>query len=406
MSLLYTVVSLVGLAWFLWRRCDAITVAYLASLTYFLPAWFGYDLRGVPLAPAVYGVYLQVLLSLIMVSWLPQPRLAGPSSVAALDRDFCRVLAILAAAIVLAVLAVYGLATLLQPKTATGIHGYAYIAWRVSGSLAFIAGVLLGQRLLTVIGGLSLALTFVAADRTAIAMVLIALLLHWSWGRRLWLLPLQQPGKCLAVVLVAALLVFGKLLQAAIQIGVMGQPSAALFAPVLVAQQLAALEPFVTQMILNEVVRTGYVLDGSYLAILPLSWLPVSPVADGSGAFNEAVQADLFPQLAYGLAYNFWAEGWVLGRMLGVAVFAATYAFGAYLLSVLLPALGGALRVVMLLAAAYWVFYIHRNSLLTIISYEKQIWWFAAAVGIGALLLWALRRAVARAQAPDQILAA
>lgn len=400
MSLLYTWVSLLGLAWFLWRRCDAITIAYLASLVYFLPAWVGLDLRGVPLAPQAYAVYLQVLLCLILVSWLPQPRLAAARG-SELERDFGRVLLVAASVILLAILLVYGPATLLQPKTDTGIHGYAYIAWRVSGSLAFLAGVLFRQRALALAGAVSLGLTFIAADRTAIAMVLIALLLHWTCRRRLWLLPLREPGKCLAVMLVGLLLVFGKLLQAAIQLGPGGGGAAAVLAPALLMQQLAALEPFVTQMILNEVIRTGYVLDPGYLATLPLSWLPVSPPGDGSGVFNQAVQADLFPQLAYGLAYNFWAEGWVLGGMLGVTVFALAYALGAYLLSVLLPGLGGPLRVVALLAGAYWSFYIHRNSLLTIISYEKQVWWFAAAIGGAAVLLLLVRRAAASRVRPE-----
>lgn len=400
MSLLYTWVSLLGLAWFLWRRCDAITIAYLASLIYFLPAWVGQDLRGVPLAPMAYAVYLQVLLCLILVSWLPQPRLAAAHS-SELERDFGRVLLATAVGILLAILLYYGPATLLQPKTETGIHGYAYIAWRVSGSLALLAGVLFRARALAIAGAVSLAVTFIAADRTAIAMVLIALLLHWTYRRRLWLVPLREPGKCLAVLLVGVLLVFGKLLQAAIQLGPGSSGAGAVLAPALLTQQLAALEPFVTQMILNEVIRTGYVLDPGYLATLPLSWLPVSPPGEGSGAFNQAVQADLFPQLAYGLAYNFWAEGWVLGGMLGVTVFALVYASGAYLLSVVLPGLGGPLRVVALLAGAYWTFYIHRNSLLTIISYEKQVWWLAAAVTCLAVLLLCLRRAIASAMPPE-----
>jgi O-antigen ligase len=153
-------------------------------------------------------------------------------------------------------------------------------------------------------------------------------------------------------------------------------------------------EPFYVQSTLNEVLATdfsvglGHLMEIVYL-VIPLSTeFGIKPVS-----FNDLFQLALFPQaLSYGLANNIWAQmwsagGWVL-LILFVLVFCAAIAAG----EAARRKVGPEVHAIIVVALAYWCFYIHRNDLLGALQFERYI----LLVSLGAYMISRLLAAVMR----------
>ncbi|MDB9317336.1 hypothetical protein [Nodularia spumigena] len=131
-------------------------------------------------------------------------------------------------------------------------------------------------------------------------------------------------------------------------------------------------EPFTTQAILNEVVKTGFSLDISAFSSVANALLLFA--GDGSKSFNAYFQPVLFPDVSYGMAHNIWAQMWSIGRfpllLMFIFIFNRVLFLGSWalhrfqdkiIISGLLPLL------------SYWSFYIHRNDLAYQINLEKRV---------------------------------
>jgi len=181
-------------------------------------------------------------------------------------------------------------------------------------------------------------------------------------------------------MLAAALLWFGKGIHAGVQVW---NSTGSLSASIEPIRSLLAIrgkevvmrsEPAVTQMILNEIVRTDYYIGPGHLkGVVYQVWPAPSMFGVSSGEFNEIFQADLFPQFRSGLAYNYWAEGMATGGWFMLLAFTALFIMGLLIINALSESPRLSVRCLALLCGAYWAFYIHRNSLGNIIAYERHL---------------------------------
>lgn len=396
MQAIFILTALVGLVYFLGARraFDFYSLAFLSSLVYFIPGFAGFDGFGTPLDPSTYVVFTTVLLAVLAAAVLqgsaPAPlpvqgSFAGPALVLGT-----------AVVVVLFVLVVYGIDSLLVHKTDSGIPGGVYIMWRVTSSLTVLYGVLGRRRWVTWTGGVLLMLTFVASDRTALALTLFALVVHLL-GARGRVRAISAARRLALPVLVGAVLVWtGKIVHAMINQAYQSDSVSAvqnvLDNPIATQMLFQRTEPFETQAILNETIRQKLRIGPEHLReVIYQLWPVPSSFGVSSTSFNDIVQAELFPDMRrHSMAYNFWAEALATGGWLLLGVYVMGYVGGLALFNRLARTRNTGWRGVMLLMGAYWAFYIHRNSLASIVAYEKFTLYIA-----GVLLLlaaaWASR---------------
>lgn len=127
--------------------------------------------------------------------------------------------------------------------------------------------------------------------------------------------------------------------------------------------------------ILDAVITHDFTIEGkdvgkSLLAIgpLPLSWFDFS-----SDNFNQLFQPVLFPGINYGMAYNPWAEAYSWLGNLGVFFYSIGILITLRLLWRSYVAASPLFSVIILMMGITVSFWIHRNSLATILAYSRNI---------------------------------
>jgi hypothetical protein len=160
--------------------------------------------------------------------------------------------------------------------------------------------------------------------------------------------------------------------------------------PNLVTQMMG--EPLIVQATLNHVVASRFGIDRVHLlqqlkTALPGSWVvfgiePREPVT-----FNLLSQPVLFPKAATSMASNPWAQAYAGGGILMVTLFAAGYAAGLSVLTMLFGMMRGTPQAIVAVLAGWWGFYAHRNDLMIEIGIMKMVLYCAAAaLFVGGLL--------------------
>jgi hypothetical protein len=153
-------------------------------------------------------------------------------------------------------------------------------------------------------------------------------------------------------------------------------------------------EPQVIQASLNEIVRREFTTGRAYLFDQLKSAIPGAALVFGIQpaevrTFNLIYQPALFPTALSGMASNPWAQAYAAGGFGMVALFAAGYAAGLAVLTLLFRRTRASGQAMVGVMAAWWGFYAHRNDLLIQIGIMKMVVYIAAA----ALTLgWLLQR--------------
>lgn len=373
------------------KRFDMFSLGFCCTAVYFLPGVVGYDLRG-PLVLETYYVFCAVLLSIVASALVSDHVFRSQDEYPEIELrgGIGGITSALALMVTLFILAKHGIGALLVPKTESGIAGVTYIIWRTSASLALIFGVLSGRRGGQLVGAACLLLMFVGHDRTALALTFLAILVHLlrsAHGQpimavvRRWIVPATA---------VALLIWFGKPIHAGIQSWYRtGSWSA--FIDVLTAQRvvLAGTEPFAIQLLLNTIIKEHFYIGPNHLVgVLYQLWPVPSMFGHNSSAFNELMQATLFPEArSHSMAYNYWGEGIASGGWIMLTGFIVLYVGGLALFNRLLHVRHLGWRGIALLMGAYWAFYIHRNSLASIVTFERHIFYIGVMViAVSAIL--------------------
>jgi hypothetical protein len=157
-------------------------------------------------------------------------------------------------------------------------------------------------------------------------------------------------------------------------------------------------EPFITQAILNRVMRDNYRipvenLADQFLAVIPLSR---SLLSFNVPSFNDFFQEDLFPGFDYGMAQNWWAywysvTGW-LGLLLGLMILL----LGCVIVNRLLDSKSSLLISLSGMLAAIWLFYIHRNDVLYIFGQISHLVSMVTVTGVLVMVCQAIFSAGSR----------
>jgi hypothetical protein len=151
-------------------------------------------------------------------------------------------------------------------------------------------------------------------------------------------------------------------------------------------------EPSITQATLNEVVRQRFTVDRAHLieqlkTAIPGAWVIFGIDLNAAVTFNLLSQPVLFPRFLSGMANNPWAQAYASGGLPMVALFAAGYALGLGILTLLFRMTRGAVQAIIAVLASWWGFYGHRNDLMIEIGIMKMVLYSAAAaLFIGWLL--------------------
>jgi hypothetical protein len=194
-----------------------------------------------------------------------------------------------------------------------------------------------------------------------------------------------------------AMFIIYKCLYILVKMGDFGRVHELLTNPDFYLDAVIGSEPFTTQMVLNECLRTDFQTEMGYIFVSILSQLTLFSAELGfsNESFNDLFQPQLFPEVEFGLAANIWAQmltagGWPL--FLGfLAFFVWTLRLGSSWMS----ARGVTARSGVALAAAYWAFYIHRNDLGYELSLLKRV---LIVWGIVAIVSETIARSTGRRQ--------
>lgn len=133
-------------------------------------------------------------------------------------------------------------------------------------------------------------------------------------------------------------------------------------------------EPFETQSILNEVIRTNFKVPLSHLdQFLAFFIFESSTLGIEIKSFNSYFQHLLFPGVRSGMASNIWAQFFAIGSYFGVTLFAIFYNLIVILLNNLLTTKSVIIKSTILIIGIFWCFYLQRNDLSYIFSTQKKI---------------------------------
>jgi len=409
MQLLFVFVAVGGLTYLLTanRRCDLFALAFAAACVYFMPGFFGAVPDGVGFRNPVdiesetYAVMTTVLGAILIGAWLWDAHGSRelPDGPASEHR--------------LATLVAFGVATggMFMTVWTGGEALYSahkddvleassrwLMLFSFSAALAAVLAYAQRQWLILGLAALQLLFTVYIGFRSYTAIALMAILLvHFQR---------QGTQRIVSRNLPAMLFVFGagsmfiiyKCLYILVKMGDYGRVQELLTNPDFYLDAVIGSEPFTTQMVLNECLRTGFETDAGYIFVSVLAQLTLFSAELGftNESFNDLFQPQLFPEVEYGLAANIWAQmlsagGWPL--FLGfLAVFVWTLRLG----SIWMSASGVTTRSGVALVAAYWAFYIHRNDLGYELSLLKRV---LIVWGLVALVSETITRSGARAAA-------
>ena len=143
-----------------------------------------------------------------------------------------------------------------------------------------------------------------------------------------------------------------------------------------IATIVGGLEGQSTQYILNKVIESGFGVPAlhvpqGFLRLLPL---PSSAYGIAVTDFNELFQPVLFPSINYGLAFNPWAEAYSWAGYLGVFLMSIFYLMVIYVLNwQSFFNRRKIIRVLCVVIGVYFAFWLHRNSLGSILSYVRNV---------------------------------
>lgn len=261
---------------------------------------------------------------------------------------------------------------------------------RVACGLMLIMAMLNGGKAILAYSLLHQAFQMASGDRTGIVMSIAAYVI---------LMPLISRGSRKSTSLIA-------LASAVMVIGVLGKHLYIDVASLVMGEKPTAtidylhgdgsarfdfpysLEPFGIMSVTNRIVETNYAVNTHYLWGWWAQLFPVSgPFGYPSSAFYNEYQPDLFPAVRHGLAYSWIGEGYAVGGLFGVFVWAVIWAVGLFIhLHIISKTKSTIVLSALTLSLAYWSFYVHRNSLFSLFAFTKQIFYLGSAVYIITLV--------------------
>lgn len=393
-------VALCGLCYFVLARraFDFTGLAFLASCFYFLPGFVGFVgypegviLRPVPLLPETYGVMSLVqgaiLLSGIVSDLLPVSKVVQqlptlPKNGSPAAGPIATLLAICGAVITFVTvrdsLTGHNKFLLLQELNRW------YLLWTTCATLGAVIAYQNSMWILFSVNLTLMLLDLYVGFRVNLVVTTLTVL-------TLFLIPVgpqrlvrRWRAALLVLGLTVAMLVY-KSISVAIKLANWELVTAQVTNPDAWRLILFHSEPFITQGILNEVIREHYSVGMTHLGDITFLLIPFSNEFGGEPkGFSDLFQPVIFSSVTdYGVGSNIWAEmlssgGWYV-LIISVCCYCAVLIAGGRILA----RLSGEMAAILAIVLVYWAFYIHRNDLLFQLTLMRRF--FLAGVTIVAL---------------------
>ncbi|MBL8848589.1 MAG: hypothetical protein JNG89_02855 [Planctomycetaceae bacterium] len=374
-----------------YRRFDVFSLAFFSGCVYFLPGFFGAvrDLTSdtpVPLVPEAYAVMAAVLAAIVVGGW--SFTAAEPLEERRPQADGQTTYLALLAAILSLVIALCTDGDIYfssdKGDVLGGMSRWFRLYCLASAMAAVLAFAHRQWRSLMVACGLLLFNVYIGFRATCAVTMLAIFLVHFhQQGPR----RLVRDNRRAAVIAGAAAVFFFvyKTISKAIKLGEFEVVHERLVDPQFYLASVLDSEPFVTQSILNEVLRTGFETDGRYIltGIVAQFTFFGNELGIDVTSFNDLFQPVLFREVEFGLAGNVWAEMLAAGGWPLLCGFLAGFVLVLRALSGWLSASHVSTQACVALSAAYMAFYLHRTDVGFQITLQKRL----LAVWFGVVLV-------------------
>ncbi len=397
MSIYFLMIVALAGSYFLFknRPLDFFTIAFFSSVIYFFPAFFG--LVSVPgftgvtreIEPLAYLPYILVPLLLLVFAFVhdhiprhhdhsEHSRMLSPAVMSVLSerQPFMTTaeLVLYTAAFIATVGFLFlGWSEIVTPGKP--IYGREHAIYATIVPIAFACSVMMRRYGLATLFLVALAVDVIAGNREAIVFAVgAAILIRYLSGRPV---RLSESWKALlsGLLLLSALIVY-KEINAAFMSGNYDLVSSRLTSPDWYRMILMRFEPFTTQAILTDSVRTDLIYDGPYFYNLIHSVVPMAQnfgfnVEDNIGQFYDHV---LYPFADFGVAGNIWAEGYMIGGWPLMTAYIVLYALSPWWINALFHRASLAFRPIIAVSAIAFLFFIHRTGLEYNLTLQVRIW--------------------------------
>lgn len=383
---LYILISVTGLVYFYLtlNKINYFHVAYFSSVIYFLPAWLGftsYHVEGIwykdYIHDDVYLVMIMVLTSIfisgIVYSQAFQKQYVWGKTIEG-EQYLPWVFLILAlSGLVGAMIGGWGYISQPDKPLLMEHLGRSFILFYISSLLGFMVAFSERRKILTVLFFGLLLFNLYLGFRSTLGIAVIGAVM-------IWIMRSNKKGKlclsCISILVMitgVAFLLYKRIVYP-IKSGNYTLVVERLLNQDTYTDAIFHSEPFITQTILNEVIKTNYKGGIESLYGLGCQLVPIGGNYLGEClGFDQLYQPALFPEVTYGMGNNIWAQMWSIGGLIAVALFLLVYCGLIFVANFLLFCRSSAVKYGFIPASIYWVFYIHRNDLSFAISLEKRV---------------------------------
>ncbi|MEO1576309.1 MAG: hypothetical protein AAFU65_15285, partial [Pseudomonadota bacterium] len=267
--------------------------------------------------------------------------------------------------------------------------GRVYTTMSIAASVGLVTGYACRNRMAMILCLLILVFDMYVGFRFLMAISTIAIIVI-EFQRRGALSLIRDAGRTLILILFVGQFFFVyQNIKAPLKAGDFAEVQRRFSDPAWYVANFATSEPFITQSILNEVIRTDFTAPNDHLTSSVYNIIVFAPELGATPVtFNDYFQPTLYRNVRSGVASNMWAQFWSVGGVLGVIFAATAFAGLLALFSHLVRRSEGALLGGVSLVGACLAFYIQRNELSTLLILEKRMVMVLAACVIGA---WCLR---------------
>ncbi|UXN73366.1 hypothetical protein N8D56_21200 [Devosia sp. A8/3-2] len=248
--------------------------------------------------------------------------------------------------------------------------GIALIFWRWAVAFGLLASIRSKKIAPIAFFALMLALVAVSGDRTVPVITAVASLLLVLYDRRV-LSVLLSPVPWVAIPALGASIFLIKPLYISIK---NGQSFGSVWSSIKPSSILFQWEAFVTHELLERVLASGFRYSYETMLLLSGGQLLVVPSAFGlnSAQFNTEIQAQLFPDLTYGVAYSYLAQWVSMFHLPGAFVAGALFAAVIGLLHRWLTVASSRWFLLALMLGSVTAIYAHRNSVENLLAVWRQ----------------------------------
>lgn len=363
------------------RRFDFFSIAFLSSLIYFLPGFFGYVgfvEFGMyeDIAPMTYIVFISVILSLVLASSLYDIKKERKIKFSRFDKNsrYLGESALILSLFSLVMLYLTMGNSLFNSNKSELLQDLNrwIILFHFFTPLATIIFFIKKKYNVVLFCFILLVFDIYIGFRSSFALTLISIITIFLNSKGA--IRLIRYWKTMFVILFATLLLLVvKVLLASFKYGNYDVTLRYLSDFNLLNIAILHSEPFGTQLILNSVIVNNFETSVTQFTSLFVLFIPlISEFGMVAQSFNSQFQQSLFSGVTYGMGSNIWAQMWSVGWVTFL-IFLMIFNYVIYIGSRLLLINSNYFKSGIALFFSYWSFYIHRNDIAYQLTLERRV---------------------------------